>query len=139
MSNSPTQYLSTLTWSTCVACRHLSLTGYAWLQKYCIPWKFWGRKVSRFLWFLHGPRNLLYESSRWHCSNMDLRESILDSAKVFSQKSACTTCRKTFLPRNFHGIQMPTHFQVTIIIWSKLLIIKNLKDHAPLQKLGKVF
>ena len=40
----------------------------------------------------------LYESSRWPCSNMDLRESIWDSAKVFLQRSACTTCRKSFLP-----------------------------------------
>ena len=34
-----------------------------------------------------------------------LRESMKDSAKVCSQRSACTTCCKTFLLRNFHGIQ----------------------------------
>ena len=36
---------------------------------------------------------------------MDLRESMRDSVKVFSQRSACTTCCETFLPQNFHGIQ----------------------------------
>ena len=36
---------------------------------------------------------------------MDLRESIWDFTKVFSRRSACTTCRKTFLAQNFHGIQ----------------------------------
>ena len=35
---------------------------------------------------------------------MDLRESMWDSVKVFSQSSVCTTCRETFLPQNFHGI-----------------------------------
>ena len=37
--------------------------------------------------------------------NMDLRESMWHSTKVFSRRSACTTCCETFLAQNFHGIQ----------------------------------
>ena len=41
------------------------------------------QKSFTFLCLLHVHKTFLYESSRWHCSNMDLRESIRDSAKVF--------------------------------------------------------
>ena len=47
----------------------------------------------------------LYENLRWHYSHMDLRGSMWDSAKVFLRSSVYTTCRETFLPQNFHGIQ----------------------------------
>ena len=43
--------------------------------------------------------NFLYEISRGHCTYM---ESIRGSTKDFLQRSACTTCRETFLPQNFH-------------------------------------
>ena len=43
-------------------------------------------------------KTLLHENLRWRCSNIDLRESMWDSTKVFSQRSACTTCHETFLP-----------------------------------------
>ena len=52
-------------------------------------------KVS---WFLHGHEPFLYESLRWRCSNMDVRESIWDSVKIFLRRSARTTCHKIFLP-----------------------------------------
>ena len=73
---------------------------------YRIPWKFRGRKVSWFSCFSHIRKTFLYESSRCHCSSMNLRESMRDSAKVFSWRSVCTTCRETFLPQNFHGTYM---------------------------------
>ena len=47
---------------------------------------------------------LLYESSRWRFSNIHLRESMMDSVKVFLQMSACLTCYETFLPQNVRGI-----------------------------------
>ena len=62
------------------------------------------QKSFTVLSFLRVRETFLYESSRWCCSNVDLRESMWDSVKVFLQKSACTTCHKTFLPQNFHGI-----------------------------------
>ena len=62
--------------------------------------KFQGRKVS---WFFTSAK-LLYENLRWRYSDMDLRESMWDSTKVFLQMSMCTTCRETFLPQNFHDI-----------------------------------
>ena len=46
------------------------------------------------------PRNFYL---RWRYSGMDLRESMWDPAKDFLRRSACTTCCKTFLPRNFCG------------------------------------
>ena len=49
-------------------------------------------------------KTFLFENLRWNYSDMDLRESMWDSAKVFLQSSACTTCHKTFLPQNFRGI-----------------------------------
>ena len=48
---------------------------------------------------------LLYENLRWRYSDMDLRESMWDSTKVFLRMSICTTCRETFLPQNFHDIR----------------------------------
>ena len=48
---------------------------------------------------------LLYENLRWRYSDMDLRESMWDSTKVFLRMSMCTTCRKIFLPQNFHDIR----------------------------------
>ena len=42
------------------------------------------------------PRNFLYDSSRWLCSYMDLRESMRGSMKVSLQRSACITCAKLF-------------------------------------------
>ena len=68
----------------------------------CIPWKFRGIEV---LHFLHVCETFLYESSRWHCSNMDLRPSTyMGFCKSFLWRSMCTTCRETFLPWNFHGM-----------------------------------
>ena len=48
------------------------------------------------------PQNILYESSRWRYSSMDLRESMRDSAKVFHkglhvQITAKLFCLKTFM------------------------------------------
>ena len=48
---------------------------------------------------------LLYENLRWRYSDMDLRESMWDSTKVFLRMSMRTTCRETFLPQNFHDIR----------------------------------
>ena len=48
---------------------------------------------------------LLYENLRWRYSDMDLRESMWDSTKVFLRMSMCTTSRETFLPQNFHDIR----------------------------------
>ena len=51
--------------------------------------------------FSHVCEIFLYETSRWRCSSMDLRESMRDSVKVSSQRSACITCRETFLHQTF--------------------------------------
>ena len=55
----------------------------------------------QFLWFLHGPRNLLYESLRLHCSNMDLRESLWDSAKFFCEGLRVQLATKLFYLETF--------------------------------------
>ena len=52
-----------------------------------------------FTWFR---KTALHESSRWRCSNMDLRESMWDSAKVFReglhvQFAAKLFCLETFM------------------------------------------
>ena len=52
--------------------------------------------------FLRVRETFLYESSRWHCSNVDLRESMRDSTKVFHkglhvQLATKLFCLKTFL------------------------------------------
>ena len=55
-------------------------------------------KFSGFHSFYMIRETFLHGSSRWRCSNMDLRESMWDSTKVFSRRSVCTTCHETFLP-----------------------------------------
>ena len=52
--------------------------------------------------FFACPGNSLYENLRWRCSNMDLRESMWDSAKVFRnglcvQLAVKLFCLKTFV------------------------------------------
>ena len=52
--------------------------------------------------FLRVRETFLYESSRWCCSNMDLRESMWDSVKVFCeglhvQLAAKLFCLKIFM------------------------------------------
>ena len=64
--------------------------------------KFQSRKVLRFLHFLHVCETFSYESSRWRCSSMDLRESTRDSVKVFHeglcvQLATKLFCRETFM------------------------------------------
>ena len=44
---------------------------------------FEAEKFCGFCGFLHVCKTFLYESLRWRCSNMDLRESMWDSAKLF--------------------------------------------------------
>lgn len=63
---------------------------------------FKAEKFHRFSWFLHGSKIFLYEILRWRCSNMDLRESMWDSVKVFYkvlhlQLAAKCFCFKTFI------------------------------------------
>ena len=41
-------------------------------------------------------QNFLYENSRWLCSNMDLRESMWDSAKVFYEDLCVQLAEKHF-------------------------------------------
>ena len=53
---------------------------------------------------LHVHKTFLYKGSRWCCSNMDLRESMWDSVKVFReglliQLSAKLFCLETFMVR----------------------------------------
>ena len=55
---------------------------------------FEAEKFHGFRGFLHVCKTFLYESSRWRLSNMDLRESMWDSAKVFSRRFVRTTCRE---------------------------------------------
>ena len=76
---------------------------------YRIPSKFRNWKVLWLLLFLHVRKTFLYVSSRWHCSNMDKRESMRDSAKVF---------HKVYnLPRNFSASwYMVFEFILAIII-----------------------
>ena len=45
---------------------------------------FEAEKFHGFRGFLHVCKTFVYESLRWHCSNIDLRESMCDSMKVFS-------------------------------------------------------
>ena len=45
---------------------------------------FEAEKSRSFCNFLHFRETFLYENSRWCCSNTELRESMWDSAKVFS-------------------------------------------------------
>ena len=58
-----------------------------------------------FMLFCMFAKLFLYESSRWHCSNTDLRESMRDSAKVFCEGLCVQLAMKFFLPQNFYGIQ----------------------------------
>ena len=52
---------------------------------------------------------------------MDLRESILDSAKVFHKGLRVrTTYRKTFPPQNFHDIRYVPHLSVILFTINKL-------------------
>ena len=59
------------------------------------------QKVSR---FLACPRNFLYENLRWGCSNMDLRESIWDSAKDFCEGLRVQLAEKLFCQSLAHVI-----------------------------------
>ena len=79
---------------------------HSWVYKY-IPYIMQVLRQKSFTIFVlfACPGNFLYESSRWHCSCMDLRESMRGSAKVFLQRSLCTTGCETFWPQNFHSTQ----------------------------------
>ena len=91
-------------------------SAYLHTEYYRIPWKFRGRKASRFSYIR---KTFLYENLKWHCLNMDLREGMWDSAKVFSLRSVCTTFCETFLPQNFHGI------------WYATVLLQSSKGYSP--------
>ena len=70
-------------------------------SSYNLPYAY-TMKVSRqksftfFILFRMSAKLFHYESLRWRCSSMDLREHMSDSLKIFLQRSTCTTWRETF-------------------------------------------
>ena len=59
------------------------------------------QKSSCFLQFFVCPRNFLYEILRWHYSDMDLSESMWDSAKVFCEDLHVKLTTKIFCLETF--------------------------------------
>ena len=57
---------------------------------------FKAEKFRVFHTFLHVHETFLYENSRWHCSNMDLTESMRDSTKVFCEDLHVQLAMKLF-------------------------------------------
>ena len=62
---------------------HIPYTTKVLRQKSFVVFMFFACPQNFFIW--------------WCCSSMDLRESTRDSAKVILRRSACTTCRETFM------------------------------------------
>ena len=72
------------------------------LHTYHIRWKFWGRKVLRLSGFFACPWNFVIWKFKMALFIYEFKRK---KEKVFLRRSACTTCRETFPPRNFHGMR----------------------------------